>query len=221
MSVAPVDEKPPDIALLDRLRGCEPGKKDWSEYQRIIGQTLERLFCPPLQPPLSESPDAAGINRRDFVLPNYADAGFWRFMREMYQADYIVADAKNYKAPVGKSQVLQIANYLKPHGAGLFAIIASRSGADRAAQLTVREQWMSQKKMILILDDKAVEAMLLAASSGGDPTRVLGQLIEDFRLSMLTDVPTTAWNATARSAPRFRRGVLRLKKGSPGAKVLT
>jgi hypothetical protein len=80
---------------------------------------------------------------------------------------------------------------------------------------------MSQKKMILILDDKAVEAMLLAASSGGDPTRVLGQLIEDFRLSMLTDVPTTAWNATARSAPRFRRGVLRLKKGSPGAKVLT
>jgi hypothetical protein len=184
MSVAPVDEKPPDITLLDRLRACEPGKKDWSEYQRVIGQTLERLFCPPLQPPLSESPDSAGINRRDFVLSNYADAGFWRFMRDMYKADYVVVDAKNYKAPVGKSQVLQIANYLKPHGAGLFAIIAGRAGADRAAQLTVREQWMSQKKMIIVLDDKAMEAMLLAASSGGDPTRVIGQLIEEFRLSM-------------------------------------
>lgn len=183
-SIVPVANKAPEIVLLDRLHACPAGRRDWSEYQRIIGQVLERLFCPPLQPPLSESPDSSGINRRDFILPNYADAGFWRFLRDMYQADYIVVDAKNYRSRIGKSQVLQIANYLKPHGTGLFALITSRTGADRAAQLTVREQWMAHKKLILILDDRAVEAMLLAASSSGDATRVIGQLIEEFRLSM-------------------------------------
>lgn len=102
----------------------------------------------------------------------------------MYDADYVVVDAKNYMTPVGKSQVLQIANYLKPHGAGMFAIIATRVGADNAACLTIREQWMAHHKMILILEDSGVEAMLLAASSGGDSSKVIGQMIEDFRLSM-------------------------------------
>jgi hypothetical protein len=43
---------------------------------------------------------------------------------------------------------------------------------------------MAHKKMILVLDDKAFESMLLAKSSAGDPTKVIGQLIQDFRLSM-------------------------------------
>lgn len=184
LSVVPVDERSQETKLLEKIKACQPGKTDWSDYQRIIGQVFERLFCPPLQAPLSESADAARINRRDFVFPNYADTGFWRFLREMYKADYIVVDAKNYKMAVGKHQILQIANYLKPHGAGMFAIIATRVGADRAAFLTIREQWMAHHKMILVLDDESLKAMLLAASSGGDATKVIGQLIEDFRLSM-------------------------------------
>jgi hypothetical protein len=184
LSVAPLTRQSPEIHLLKKIKNCQPGKRDWSDYQKIVGQVFERLFCPPLQAPLLESADAAGINRRDLIFPNYADAGFWRFLREMYKADYIVVDAKNYKTAVGKHQVLQIANYLKPHGAGMFALIATRAGADNAARLTIREQWMAYQKMILVLDDESLEVMLLAASSGGDAAKVIGQLIEDFRLSM-------------------------------------
>jgi hypothetical protein len=106
--------KPAELVLLDRLHACRPGKNDWIEYQRLVGQILERLFCPPLLPPLSESADNPGINRRDFILPNYADGGFWRFLRDLYRADYIVVDAKNYTSSVGKNQVLQIANWSAP-----------------------------------------------------------------------------------------------------------
>jgi len=84
-------------------------------------------------------------------------------LRSQYAADYIVVDAKNYTGKVNKSQVLQIANYLKTHGAGRFAMIFSRKGGDGGGCLVrLREQWAIHKKMILIFSDDDVERMLLA-----------------------------------------------------------
>ena len=39
-------------------------------------------------------------------------------------------------------------------------------------------------KMILVLDDSDVLAMISAASSGGNPDTVIRQRIEEFRLKM-------------------------------------
>jgi hypothetical protein len=84
---------------------------------------------------------------------------------------------------VKKKEVLQIANYLKNFGTGLFGIIISRVGADASAIQTVREQWAHYQKMILILDDTHVVAML-NASVRGDAASVLAKEIQEFRLSM-------------------------------------
>jgi len=184
LSLAPIDSLPIERQLLENLKSCQPGKKYWSDYQKLVGQILEHLFCPPLESPKSESSDKFKLNRRDWIFSNYSDSGFWHFLRQMYKADYIVVDTKNYKNPVSKTQVLQIANYLKSHGAGLFAIIATRKGVDGGAELTIREQWIVNNKMIIVLDDTDLENMLLSASSGGDPNKVIGQAIEDFRLSI-------------------------------------
>lgn len=118
-------------------------------------------------------------------MPNYTDKGFWAFMREKYEADYVVIDAKNYSRRVKKSEVLQIANYLKPHGAGLFGIIISREGGDTSGcEHTLREQWLIHRKLILLLDDDDVTQMLVTKSEGRVPEEVIEQKIEHFRLSM-------------------------------------
>lgn len=169
--------------LLQELKDCTPGKPQWSIYQRLVGRMLEHLFCPPLNVPLSESPDQSGVNRRDFILANYADQGFWNHIRLRYSADYIVVDAKNYVGKIKKREVLQMANYLRSHGAGLFGIIFSRNGGDNSAWVTAREQWAHYQKLVLILEDKHCEAML-AAFASGDATSVLSKQIQDFRLAM-------------------------------------
>lgn len=134
--------------LLDNLLACQPGKSDWHVYQSLVGDILECLFTPPLGKPIPELSDNAKANRRDFIMPNYTDSGFWAFMREKYQADYVVIDAKNYSRKIKKAEVLQIANYLKPHGAGLFGIIISRKGGDTSGcEHTLREQWMVHRKL--------------------------------------------------------------------------
>lgn len=133
---------------------------------------------------MPENSDYLKTNRRDFILSNYAKDGFWEFLRSNYKADYIVVDAKNYSNKIKKDEVLQIANYLKPHGAGMFGMIFTRKGGDsRGCETTLREQWILHGKLILVLDDEDVENMLVASSTG-TTTDIIGQKIEKFRLSM-------------------------------------
>lgn len=170
--------------FIDKLHACKPGKENWKVYQNLIGDVLTFLFCPPLLPPLSERADANKINRRDFIFPNYCDKGFWAYLRSKYLADYIVIDAKNYRQKISKNEVLQISNYLKEHGTGLFGIIITRNGVSESAIYTLREVWAVDKKMIIILQDNDVEQMLLERLANREPENIIRQKIEDFRLSI-------------------------------------
>ncbi|MFB7324613.1 hypothetical protein [Streptomyces sp. NPDC056190] len=167
-----------------RLSGLTPGRESWALYQRLCQEIFEYLFCPPLRTPIAESRTENGINRRDFILPNYAPDGYWDFLRKEYHADYIVVDPKNYAGKVGKERVLQVANYLQRHGTGLFGIMVCRNGADRAAQLTIREQWILHDKMIIVLKDDDLLQMLTDKAFGNDPVELIRQKIEDFRLGI-------------------------------------
>lgn len=170
--------------LINNLKNIKKGKEDWSRYQRHVLKILEYLFGKTLSSPINESSDKFGINRRDFILRNYSENGFWKYLREKYQADFIVIDAKNYSGKIKKNQILQIANYLKQHGTGLFAmIIARNNNEDTGSYFTRREKWITENKMIIILDDNDLEKMILAKSS--DSTEeIIKQRIEDFRLEI-------------------------------------
>ena len=170
--------------LQARLGGIACGRIGWYDYQKACGEILEYLFYPPLKTPIPESSNVPRINRRDFVVPNYAPDGFWHFMRLHYRADYIVVDAKNHCGEANKSHVLQLANYLSPHGTGLFGMIVTRNEMDRAGTYTCREQWMLHSKMIITLNDDDLRQMLESKKNGLDPEDLVRQKIEDFRIGM-------------------------------------
>lgn len=168
--------------LLDRLTRIRPGNAEWRNYEDYCEELLNFLFAPPLSRAISQSRNQHNVNRRDFVLPNYAPDGFWRFMRDHYDADYVVAEVKNLGKRPGKTEVLQVANYLSPHGTGLFALILSRKSLDESAKWICREQWAQHRKMIVSLDDDDIRQMITSKLAGGEPTDMVRQKIEDFRL---------------------------------------
>ena len=174
----------PQEKFITELKACPAGHEYWVEYQKLIGRILVDIFCPPLTTPLEEHSDASRANRRDFVFPNYAVDGFWHFIRTRYAADYIVVDAKNGKGKITKAHILQMANYLKEHGVGMFGIILGRNDTDSGAKVTMREQWLLHNKLIVTLNDAELENMLLAKAAGGNPTTVLSDRIQQFRLAM-------------------------------------
>ena len=172
------------ISFETRLRKIQPGRPGWSDYQRLCKDIFEYLFCPPLEAPIWESANWSGVNRRDVIFPNYAADGIWKFFRDTYRADLVVVDAKNYRNPIKKTPVLQMAHYLTRHGAGLFGIVATRNGVDTSTLYVLREQWALHDKMIVIITDDDVLQMLTLKASGGDPATLLRQKIEDFRTAM-------------------------------------
>jgi len=180
---APAESSSPGAELVEKLESIPAGKVGWSAYQSLCGNILEFLFCPPLNRPILERSNMPGTNRRDFILPNYCTDGVWKFLGERYQAEYIVADAKNYTGEVEKSEILQLANYLSEHGAGLFGLIITRNQAGFSAEQTVREQWIMHRKMICIISDGDIKQMIVSKEHGQDPAILIRQKIEDFRLA--------------------------------------
>ncbi|MBY3441798.1 hypothetical protein [Rhizobium laguerreae] len=170
--------------LIIRLRNCPEGLDHWADYQKIVGTVLTHLFCGPLADPQVEHSDATKTNRRDFIFPNYAEGGFWRYLRDRYAADYIVVDAKNHATQIKKESVNQIANYLKEAGVGKLGIVVCRYGPSKGANVTVREKWLLDGKLIIFVANEDLERMLLAKAAQGDPTRILTDIIQRFRLSI-------------------------------------
>ena len=139
----------------------------------------------PLNPPIPQSRDERHVNRRDYVLPNYAaDYSFWQFMRTHYEAHLVVAEVKNLSRGPGKNEILQVANYLNPRGTGLFALILARREPDDTARWICREQWVQHGKLIVGLHDEDVRQMVKTRLAGNDPAELVRQKIEDFRLGI-------------------------------------
>lgn len=178
------DDLSKEEKLITELKSIKPGRDDWSKYQKHIGKILDYLFGDSLSSPIVESADEFGVNRRDFILRNYSDKGFWRYLRDRYAADFIVVDAKNYTKEVKKKEVLQISNYLKEQGTGLFAMIISRNGEKKNSYMTRRDKWMLDNKLVIVLTDDDIEQMILAKASSNDPEEIIKQRIEEFRLKI-------------------------------------
>jgi hypothetical protein len=176
------EDREPAQQLSRRLTQISPGRDEAAAYEKWCEDALNFLFCPPLNAPIVQTRDELGVNRRDLILPNYATRGFWHFMHNHYGAAYVVAEAKNYTKPVRKPAVLQLANYLSRHGAGLFGMLVTRSGLDEGARWTRREHWVLHDKMIVGLDDDDMQQMLLTKLAGSNPADLIQQRIEDFRL---------------------------------------
>jgi len=167
--------------LIKELEKIAPGKPYWSIYQKQIKEILTYLFD---EQPIAELPDMNKVNRRDFILPNRRDNKNWTFIRDRYKADFIVIDAKNFTNGITKKEILQISNYLKPYGTGLFGVIFSRKGESDNAKITRKELWITYNKMIVVLDDNDVENMINAKNESRDPMELIIKKIEDFRIRL-------------------------------------
>lgn len=166
------DDKSQSTLFIEELESIKPGKSDWSRYQQLIANCMEYLFAPPLGKPLYELSDSSKTNRRDIILPNYTEIGFWQFLRDNYFAHFIVIDAKNLTKNIEKKDVLQVSNYLKKFGTGLFGMIISRNKPHSNAILTQREHWIADNKLVVFLQDDDIVQMLAMKDNSGNPEDV-------------------------------------------------
>ena len=172
------------LQLIKRLDDCPPGKAGWKEYENICIDVLKQLFASSLDAPKIQSRRADGSDIRDAIFPNRSQNKNWRFIREDYDAKYIVFEFKNYAddgSEVDKGTILQIGDYLKKN-IGRLGIVCSRKKPEESALKKRRDLFNEQNKLILFLTNEHLKDMLYRQYIGQDPADVIIDLIDQFNL---------------------------------------
>jgi hypothetical protein len=65
---------------------------------------------------------------------------------------------------------------LPVHGTGLFGLISPRDGADEGSKQTLMEIWATDRKLIIVLDDRDLETTSGLVFECNRPTLVLQSL---------------------------------------------
>lgn len=189
----PIKEEP--IKLIDdeleniqelskRLDNCPEGKEGWKAYEDICIDILNYLFVPPLGEPKIQSRRESGIDIRDAVYPNRNSNVNWKFIRDDYDAKYIVFEFKNYSkegSEIDKHVLLQIDDYLK-RTIGRFGIICSKKLPNKSGLEKRKDVFIENNKLILFLNNDNMKEMLLRKHKKLDPSDVIIDLIDDFNL---------------------------------------
>jgi hypothetical protein len=86
-------------ALLDELDCIPHGQASDQEYERFVGDVVKLCFFRWLNNVDFHVRDYEGRVIRDWIASNVAEQGFWAMVRDMYNANQIIWECKNYADP--------------------------------------------------------------------------------------------------------------------------
>ncbi|MDB5088764.1 MAG: hypothetical protein JWR09_2758 [Mucilaginibacter sp.] len=179
------DELQMTQSLIKELDNCPEGMPGWKDYENICIEIFNYLFVPPLNEPKIQYKRESGIDIRDAIYPNRGLDDNWRFIREDYDAKYIVVEFKNYAengSDIDKHVVLQIDDYLKKQTIGHSGIICSKKSPNSSGLEKRRDIFIENNKLVLFLNNEHLKDMLLRKYKKLDLFDVINDLIDDFNL---------------------------------------
>ena len=140
---------------IEALDDVPEGAKQSALYEGVCGSNLEFLFCPELGPPKAQVLNSSRSNKRDLIMKNESQGGFWAKVRDRYQADYLVVEFKNTNSRLGNPAVWQLAGYMKEKGVGSFGMLIARTGLVKGTGNSVLlDQWIQTNKMIVPINNE-------------------------------------------------------------------
>jgi hypothetical protein len=181
-TVAPEDTL--GTTLCTHIRAVQPGKEEWALYEALCVDSLSYLFKNDLHGGRRQNRTDDGLNRFDFVCRLRPTTEFWRFLIDHLNSRYVVFEFKNYTGMISQGQVLTTEKYLLERGLRRVAIILSRKGADENAHKMAQGAMREHGKLILVLDDDKLCAMLRSKERGEDPSDLLFEWADDFLLKL-------------------------------------
>jgi hypothetical protein len=169
--------------LLGRLAALPTGPAGASDYQRLVYETLNFLFEPDLTGGEFEVRTYLGTERRDLIYWNEAEHSFWHYVRETYLSPLVMFECKNV-AQLEIDHINQTATYLGAR-LGMLGFIATRGPASDAVQRKIYSVYndtpVPPRKVILVLSDADLVAMIDMRVPGGSPGVLTQRLYRDLR----------------------------------------
>jgi len=175
---------PESESLKQKLGTLQPGNKEATAYQRLVLEILNFLFNPELIDGDLEVRTIDGTERRDVIFTNDSDQSFWSYLRTEHSSIFLMFETKNTET-LENAHLNQTATYLGDR-LGRLGFIVTRNPLQEPQQKKAFSIYNDSqpRKIILILSDKDVVAMLDMKCEGKDPMRYLQKLYRSFRTSV-------------------------------------
>jgi hypothetical protein len=171
-------------ALLERMRDCPRGSSAWQLYEEFCVDALTYLLVPPFRGVRAQVTGGKGSIRRDAIIDNDVDTGFWRRIRDDFQARHVVCEFKNIEGEIGGAELHSLRVYLSNPAIGRFGLLFTRGQPSRACLAARRTAYEQARQLIVIVDDRSLEDLLKARAFLGTADDVLERMRHDFEVSL-------------------------------------
>ncbi|HLX08965.1 MAG TPA: class I SAM-dependent methyltransferase [Thermoanaerobaculia bacterium] len=176
----------PDLSLPEllrkRLRTLKAGRKTATTYEYLAACLISFLFRGHLVNLTLQMATHEGRQRVDFVLTNSATSGLFENLvqKHRFLVPYVFFECKNYVGDPDNPEFDQLKGRLGGH-MGEVGFLLCRKIVNRKAMLKRQQDALGQNKLILVLSDDDLEALLdkrLAADDDGF-SNYLDELVKD------------------------------------------
>ena len=149
--------------LNDALKEVPTGANGAQYFESLVGQVLELCFFRVLFNIEAQSRDVSGTVRRDWIVSNRGESGFWEMVRHRHGASQVIFECKNYD--VLEADDFHQAGYYMSEQAGKLVIIVFRGDARNHYYEHIKKL-SANGGLVLLLNDKDLRVFVRQASNG-------------------------------------------------------
>jgi len=168
-------------AALQRVGLRIPGDA-WRDHEVDISHILKYVFSPPLGDQYLQVRTLDGTERRDVVMVNQAEVGFFAWARIKHGVDYVVFEVKNV-SETKPEHLHQVVTYCW-RAIGRLGFVVARNHPGDTWDRHAAAQWHRHETVVLLLCDGDLLRMVEMKAVGEDPIRLVQEKYDHFILSL-------------------------------------
>lgn len=173
--------------LIERLCNWQTNRKsNATSYEELCGDVLQKLFAEDLSLWRAQEPSNDGLFRFDLFckIKHGNNREFWQMAERYFNSKYIVFEFKNYKEKITQEQIFTTVKYLYAKALRSVAIMVAVKGADNHADKAVRGILREEGKLILVLSNQDLIAMLEMKREKKEPSDYLSEKLDTMLISL-------------------------------------
>lgn len=154
------------------------GKDDAAGFETIIGEVIRLCFFRSLSNVEPRVRTVDGRSIRDWIAGNHSQLGFWKLIRDRYDATQVIFECKNYNE-LSADDFAQVDHYLNDR-IGRFCVIAYRGGPEiKQAYYSHIKEIAIKNGLVLIFGERDIEVLLRQAINGKSSERHLQEMFDN------------------------------------------
>ena len=171
-------------SYIAQLKVLETGSAAFKKYEELCVSILKYILGEYLTLWEQQKTTEEDLYRFDMCckIKNGVTQDFFDTICKYFSTKYIVFEFKNYEKPITQREIYTTEKYLYEKALRKVAIIISRNGADKHAEMAARGSLRESGKLIICLSDEDMKAMLQIKKEG---ERTTGEYLENILDDML------------------------------------